>query len=436
MDNEKQILRVGAGKAAIVYPDNFFPYSGFRGRYLTGVHDDIYARALFLDNGTDKMLFVSLEIGDITDEWVPEISRETELPAENIFLAATHTHTAPYANSTWGERVVDTEKTEPFCQACKDAVYSAIRAAQASARPATMRFSEGSCSVNVSRVRPYEGNSEKVTARYISAPNPHANSDKTVAVMTFADSSDRVIAYLINYAVHSAVLFRQVWDQKDGGSLVSGDLAGAAMRYVEERVPDAVALYTMGAAADQITRYTMVHSVFDADGNISRKDYGDEVGYGLVDAMGSELGEEVLRAAKSAREAETSLLKIAEITVSAMGKREGTGGPPTQIPDGFQYVPTEMTGIRLRLIKAGETALLTVPGEIVASIGSDIKAALKAQGFANAVVITQCNGALQYISDDYGYDNMTFEANMSHFMKGIGKIIAGGAVTMAKELAT
>ena len=434
LKQEQNVLCVGAGKAAIEFPANFFPYNGFSGRYLVSAGDSLHARALLLEYGECSVLFISLELGDITDEWTPEISRETGIPAEHIFLAATHTHSAPYANSTWGEKVVDAEKTEPFCRACLTAVLKAAKAARESARPAKLSFAEGVCDINVSRVKPYEGTQADVTARYVPAPNPHAYSDKTVAVMTFTDPDGGVIAYLLNYAVHSTVLFRQAWGRNKTGSRTSGDLAGASMRYVEERTPGAVAVYTMGAAGDQLPRYTMVHRVFDAQGNFRSEDYGDAAGQAFMAAMAGELGAEALYASAGAAEEISARLRTAAVTVSAMGKEAWHGGPPMTIPRDYQYVPTQMTDIRLGMIALGGTALLTVPAEIVAGIGRDIKDAVKAQGFQNVIVITQCNGALQYIAADEDYDHMTMEANASHFMKGVAGILKDGARQLAEKL--
>ena len=63
--------------------------------------------------------------------------------------------------------------------------------------------------------------------------NPDGLSDKTVSVLSFKDLDGNPVSYLYSYAVHSTMmLFSQV---KDGGMLFSGDLAGAASRYIEEQ---------------------------------------------------------------------------------------------------------------------------------------------------------------------------------------------------------
>ena len=74
--------------------------------------------------------------------------------------------------------------------------------------------------------------------------NREGPSDKTVAVLTFERLDGTPIAVYYNYAVH-AVITGQL-DQ------VSGDIPGAASRYIEDSFDDnVVALWSSGAAGDQ-----------------------------------------------------------------------------------------------------------------------------------------------------------------------------------------
>jgi hypothetical protein len=431
---QESAIKVGAGKAAVIYPEGFFPYSGFRGRYLIGIHDDINARAIAVKNSTDTLLFLSIELGDVTDEWLPEIQHQTGVPIGNIFLTCTHTHEAPYAGSGWGERVEDEAKTAPFCAACLAAILTAAKYAMDHLRPASITVTEGSCGVNVSRVHKYEGDSDEVTSPYISVANEHEYSDHTVSVARFTDENGAIIALLVNYPVHSSVLFRQSWDHTHG-NLVSGDLAGAAMRYVEERIPGAVSLMTLGAAGDQIPRAVMVHPVVDGKGNLSFADYGDQGGYALTDAMGTELGEEVLFAAAQPGETiQTCMIRTAAVDTPVELKEPWEGGPPTKLPVGYEYEPCGSMELHLQLVALGDMAYLTIPSELVASVGTELKNILKQSGFSNAAVITQCNGAWQYISDLSGYERKTFEAIESHFMPTVVEKLKESARTLCRNV--
>ena len=429
--SQSNSFKAGAGKAAIVYPDGFFPYRGFGGRRLIGIHDDIHARALLLENDGDRFLIVSLELGDITDEWVEELSWETGVPADHIWLTATHTHEAPYANSTWGDHVPDGEKTEPFCRCCKEAILTAYRQALAQLCPARLYYSEGQAWVNVNRDVKYEGCQPGFTAPYITGKNLHGYSDHTVSVLRLEDLSGRALAYVVGYGVHSSVLFHQYWGE-EGGMLISGDLSGAAMRYVEERT-DAVALHLLGCAGDQNPRFSVLGQKLDRDGNVTDKDYGD-AGYALLDVMADEWGGEILRADRDAQEIGVSKLLCAKRTVTARTKEKWEGGPPMSLPVGYEWTLGGSMDLTLRLLVLGGVALLGIPGELVASEGSRLKQLLLDSGFSHAMVVTQANGCVQYMADDEGYALKTFEATQSHFAPGIGRTLAEGAKALAAQI--
>ncbi len=426
-------FKAGAGKAAISYPDNFFPYHGFRGRRLLGVHDDIHARVLLMEHDSERFLIISLELGDITDEWAAEISEKTGVPADHIWFTVSHNHAAPYANSTWGEFVPDEDKTEPFCQCCMNAILAAVDIARNNLCNARIRYSEGQSYVNVNRDVKYTGNQPNFTSPYITAKNIHGYSDHTVSVLDFADLTGKVFAYVVGYAVHSSALFHQFWDN-DGGMLISGDLSGAAMRYVEER-SDAVAIHLLGAAADQNARFNVIEFVPDRNGNVHEVDRS-EAGYAMVDAMAEEWGSEVLLASKHAIDIPADTVTAAKKVITAPTKEKYEAGPPMSLPVGYEWKISGEADMTLSMLRIGSLVLFGIPGELVARAGSDIKKALLERGFSQAIIVTQCNGCVSYMSDESGYAKKTFEAVQSHFAPGVAGLIQKGALGLADMLLT
>ncbi len=424
------VFKAGAGKAAIGYPAGFFPYKGFRGRSLDGVHDDIHARALLMELDGERFLIISLELGDITDEWVEEIGEKTGVPADHIWLTVTHNHPAPYANGTWEEYVPDADKTEPFCRCCIDAILKAVDQAESSLCPARLRYGEGEAYVNVNRDVKYTGSQPGFTAPYITAKNIHGYSDHTVTVLDFVDESGKTFACVVGYAVHSSALFRQFFGDDPGSIPVSGDLSGAAMRYVEERT-DAVAIHLLGAAADQNARFSVEDFVFDRDGNVQSV-YRDAGAYDMVEFMAEELGDEVLRVSRTAAEIPTDRLKAGKTVISAPTKEKYEDGPPMSMPADYEWKMTGEMDMPLFIMQIGSLALFGIPGEMVARVGTNIKNALKENGFARAMVVTQCNGSFSYMTDEEGYSKKTFEAVQSHFAPGIAGLIEKGAIELAK----
>jgi len=439
----ENMLTAGAAKVKFTYPENFFPHKSFRGRYFTGVHDDLYARSLYISSGSNAALIINVELGDVSDRWIGDISAATGIPEAEIFIVATHTHAAPHADGTWPEDVVDTEKAAEFGKLCCKAVVEAAMLAKQQARPAHVSFGTSFCEVNVNRDFKYSGPSDTLTAPYIQAPNLCGVSDKTLSVLKFENVSGGIIACIANYAVHSNVTFYQTWTYEEG-MLVSGDLAGAASSYAEERI-GGIMLFTMGPAADQMPKYLANHRVFDKNGGVSWKYYGRDAAFVLLDAQGMELGAAIIRAVKNCGNGtENPLLGTIGHVISLQSKQDGyfpadetedadeyRKNYKESVPKNFKFKETGYLEMRLALVRIGNVLIIGIPAEIVTSIGSDIKHCLP-EGF-EAVIITQCNGSFSYISDDSGCELMTFEAVASHFMPGSAQRITEGVQAMIEN---
>lgn len=429
MSRSSSSIKAGAGRVPIKFPENFFPYHGFSRRLLTGIHDEIYVRSVMITNDTDGILFISVDTGDLSDAWLPEISDFSGLPAENIFLTATHTHEAPYIDRTIPEIVEDAAKTGPFIEKFREALKESIETAKRTLVLSRIGFGTGSCAANVNRdVRQPNGN-------YKTGVNPHGPSDHTVSVLRVEDMSGQPIAFLTNYAVHSSImLFTKVFE---GGMLVSGDLAGAAMRYVEDQT-GAVSLFTMGAAGDQGPLFTASRLVVNPDGSKSRVDEG-EAGFALVRALGSLLGTEIVRVGNAITDTgmtETAAISAACGIVTAPGQKKAEIRPGISLPPEFEYEDGDPSVLRLSLIRLNDIGFAGVPGEIMNSIGADIQRALREKGCEKAVVITQCNGSNSYMGDDEAYDLHKFAANASYVKKGIAGILVNGYSELADQLAS
>jgi neutral ceramidase len=67
-------------------------------RPFTSIHDQLYARAIYLENGPDRAVLLNADVGAISTAIAElasaEISRELKIPAANILISATHDHSA------------------------------------------------------------------------------------------------------------------------------------------------------------------------------------------------------------------------------------------------------------------------------------------------------------------------------------------------------
>ena len=218
-------LRVGAAKVDVTPTVDELPE-----RY-EGILDRLYSRAVVIEDGGTAAALVSVDAGSVPDAvWqsvAATVESELGIPAANLLLTATHTHSAP------------PQPAEPYAQK----IVESLRAAQQRLAPARLGYGTGVSHINVNRNR-----IDPTTRRWWEGPNDDGPSDKTVAVVKFETPDGDPIAVYYNDAMH-AVAAGQL-------DLVSGDAPGAASRYIEDSFDDEiVALWSSGAAGDQNPRY-------------------------------------------------------------------------------------------------------------------------------------------------------------------------------------
>jgi len=92
-------LQVGYARVNI-NPMLGIPVAGyFIPRYASAILDDLESSALALTCGDKKILMISVDScginADMVNRYRQRIAEGAGIPAENIFLSATHTHTGP-----------------------------------------------------------------------------------------------------------------------------------------------------------------------------------------------------------------------------------------------------------------------------------------------------------------------------------------------------
>ena len=402
-------LRVGAAKVDVTPADRELPKNSF------GILDHLFSRAIVLESGGSTAALITVDAGGIPDPLWQTVSRQIEselkIPAANILLTATHTHSAG------GQRGPD------YAQK----IVESVRLARQKLAPARMGYDTGVSYINVNRQI-----IDPKTHRWWEGPNYDGPSDKTVAVMTFESLNGEPIAVYYNYAVH-AVIAGQL-DQ------VSADIPGAASRYVEESLDDkAIALWSSGAAGDQNPIY--FQQTYDLR-DIRIKDYakrGIDIsnamppgGEGLnrndpavarlmnqqrqmVLSMGQFLGEEVLHVLRGIERTQTDVPVSGSFTTITCPGRErinqGRAGFEGEYKDG---PPVQ---IRLGLMRIGDVMIGAVNAEVFNPIAQRLK---RESPYKATMMATLTNGAARsgYIPDDASFGKYTFEVLSSRLQPG------------------
>jgi len=354
---EQGTLQAGAAKVDITPAANAaLPLSGYASRKegFKGIHDHIFTRAIVLSDGARTAAIVSWELIGVPDAiWEvtsQRIAKETGIPAEYLVLAAVHDHAAPAPFGMYGN---DSPKSAAYTKQVEDATVEAIRKAKENLQPARIGMGTGRAYVNINR-REYSAEDG-----WWLGYNDAGPSDKTVTVIRFDALSGKPIALLINYAVHAVVM-------GDENYQISGDLAGATSRYVEnyyrgkaedaprddagraiqpraaEATDKVVALWTSGAAGDQ-------NPISLARGEDFR----------MVDALGQILGEEAVRVAGAIPATEQGQGRIwgKQDLIACPGRKLEPGPAPRKE---YKWVDSDPVRIRLSLLIIGDIALTGV----------------------------------------------------------------------------
>jgi hypothetical protein len=286
------------------------------------------------------------------------------------------------------------------------------------------------------------------TRRWWEGPNYEGPSDKTVAVVKFETTDGTPIAVYYNYAVH-AVIAGQL-DQ------VSGDIPGAASRYVEESFDDTIiAVWSSGAAGDQNPIY--FQQTYDLR-EIRIKDYarrGVDIsnamppgGEGLdrndpavkrlmnqqrqmVLSMGQFLGEEVMHVMRGIdRTALPAALHGSFTTIRCPGRERTNQGRA-----GFEgtYKEGNPVEIRLGLLRIGDVMIGAVNAEVFNPIAQRLKSE---SPYKATMMATLTNGAARsgYIPDDASFGKQTFEVLSSRLQPGCAESsIVNGIIGLIEE---
>jgi neutral ceramidase len=404
-------LRAGAAKVDIT-PGNLTSLTNLWGRPFEGVHDPIFLRALVVDNGINTAAIVAadlVEFGD-TSSVRKRIAEEVGIPFDHIIMTASHDHNAPRVGVVTAGATAHAggPATAAYTQMVHDQIVKVVRQAKAALQPARLGVGTGMADANTNR-------DEYTPDGWKLGVNPEGPSEKTVWVVKFETTSGEPIAILMNYAVHSVVLGPE-------NRLLTGDLAGAAERFVEQYYQDkVVALWTLGPAGDQNPKYVSWNT--DSIGDRDR-----EPGYLLMDALGQIVGEEVVRVVERIEHLTSDArIEAQERIVTCPGR---TPTRDTQ-HDGLKFQPVDSLGIHLGLVLINHIALTAVSGEVVTRIYHHLK---KDSPLLNTILITLANDRVGYIVDDASYDIPTFESTNTPLQRGYAEAaIVHGLVEMMEQ---
>ena len=262
-----------AGAAVMDITPTTFPMNmpgGFNANQATKAHDPLTARALVLDDGKTKIVWVVIDHLSVPRKVTAEAkviaSKATGIPVENMLVSATHTHTGVSAADEFvvevpgGPKLSDRQvKANAYRQVMLDGISQAIIKAHGQLRPALVGAAAQPLPSEVFNRRWYLkpgkmplnpfGEMDKVKMNPGTSPDvidrPAGPTDPEVSILSVQDARRKPLALFANYSLHYV-----------GGSPageVSADYYGEFARIMPSRVgggEDFVAAMSNGTSGD------------------------------------------------------------------------------------------------------------------------------------------------------------------------------------------
>lgn len=381
-------LRAGASKVDIT-PDISkirIQLGGYGARLNmppTGVHDPIYARALALDDGNQRVVLVALDHLLVPDSLTRAVREAVGLRPEQLFMSASHTHCAPDAMGL-NERMrfplpgVGTFLPE-FLKFTTERVAEAVRQAIAKLQPARIAcYAEALPNLNRNR------RGRKIT-------------DPTMTVLRLQTAQGKPLAGVVVYAAHPTIHGHTMME-------VSAEFPGVLQTRLERELGgEAVVLYMNGALGD-------VSPVAD-EGN------GD---HDRVQRYGTRLAEHASRLLKKARPL-TPHLTLKQVMAKLPEPRphpqfQESAGREYKVPEALlnnlvrQIVPPSAP---VSLVGIGSLMLVGFPGEPLTSLGLETHKLGKSAGYRWVMPVGLVNDWVGYILSREEYEQGGYEATVS-----------------------
>jgi len=433
------VLSAGFSKVSISPPLGA-PLAGFAARQgvCEGIHDELFARALVLENNGKTIVFIGLDVLAVSSEFVnrvrAKIEQRTGIPNNSIMIASTHTHAGPVTVKTFfnPEGTLDPDYMNSLAQAIEDSVSEAWE----KRFPARAGVGSGFVSgIGVNRRTPDK-----------------KPIDEEIGIIKIEDANGKLRAVFINYACHPTVL-------GSDNLLATGDFPNFAVEKIEQAIgADSFAMFVNGtqgnisvghsselSAIGVITPgrtfenaaelgYKLANATLEALSDISTKDSCElSAAIFLVNFPLKDLPE-IEKSAQTFRKAKEDLARLSQTeAVPEVLMKAKSQLLYASITNFYAQETASLDGhlpVELQAFRIGETVFLAVPAEVFVEIGLELKRRAAHKTFIAGIA----NGYIGYFPTQTAYADGGYEVVSSKIAPQSESVFYREAIKLEEQL--
>jgi hypothetical protein len=406
------------------------------------VHDPLYARALVLDDGEQRVAFGAADLAAIEPGLAAAIRKriehETGIPPSHTMILLSHTHSGPLVAS---RRVADVDVS--YIESFQNNIVGAVREANEALRPVRVGFGQGKVYLGINRRERTADNN------VVIGKNPKGYASPYTNILLAAQEHGGPLAILFTCGAHPVVL-------GPDNLKISGDYAGFAERVVEENFGgNAIALFALGFAGNVNPNYQK--RTFQEVDTI-----GTALGRAVLEQMKSiELVSDLCLQARSIRvalpleppppaaEADRILFDERERLSAVLGRGEDKGEInrrrmmvewATELVQLARDDQGEHSAeLEIQVIAVGNTAFVGLSAEVFAEYE---KSLAEVSNFEHTFPVSNANGNIGYIPTAAAFDEGGYEVEMAarlfgalRFTPEVEAVVCEAAAGLLAEMA-
>jgi neutral ceramidase len=426
-------LKGGCAKVNITPPLGI-PLIGSYGKPSDDILDELYAKALVLNDGNNTLVIVSCDLlytplEEIAGPARKIITEKTGIPERNILICATHTHSGPEVFTKSKFRTTGDTPPPPIDHSYLDTLVKKIAGvglmAYKDMRQVKIGAAYGQAPEVVYNRRPKNSDGlvkmaftlppeVRATRKVVNEPDGQVRTtfvmpddetewkfgpiDPEVCVLKVESMDGETLASLVNFGCHPVTIYPHL------STSISADYP-AFVTSVVEGAEGGLCLFALGLAGDAVP--------FDR-GVLPRRQIGRAIG-----------GEAVRR---------LQFIKTTnDVTLGAVKKevKFPIKHPSTDKDSDEDKIPEPVT-TEIQVLRLGDIYILGLPGEVLVEVGLQIK---KRAGLEKLFIVTLSNDAIGYVCHSAAYDEGGYEpTGATNLAKGAGEIMINQALELIDRI--